>query len=286
MSEGGHYPWKIQKVVRARSADYGRLRDPLPAPPGGTAWQHNPKTREWKLVPAEAAAAAPAAAATAEAAPPSGGAAAGSADAAAADATDVTDATDASLNDDEWEVLSADHNSSTGNDNRAGSVRSLSSMEESSHLSIPHGSNKVARTRSGSASTIESLDNSNVNAKHRSSSGGGGGVPGAGALGVDYLEHVVLPTDTIQGVCLAYRLSPQRLRQANCFSGSSLSLAPKKLIIPLAGPGSGGGGGGGGARVPAPVRAQDTDSPEYKIRALQAELPDLSVSEARAYVSV
>jgi hypothetical protein len=125
------------------------------------------------------------------------------------------------------------------------------------------------------------VDNGNVNAKLRSP---GGGAVGAGVLGVDYLEHVVLPTDTIQGVCLAYRLSPQRLRQANCFSGGSLSLAPKKLVIPLAGPGS--GGGGGGARVAVPVRAQDTDSPEYKIRALQAELPDLSVSEARAYVSV
>jgi hypothetical protein len=216
------------------------------------SWQHNPKTREWKLVSS-----------TTKTENPSDEPAGDSGHHVAIADADITDATEASLNEDDWEVLS-DRN------NRAGSVRSLCSMESSSntHVSAPH-SNKIARTRSGSASTIDSLDNS----KHRTTSGAK-----AGVLGVDYLEHVVLPSDTLQGICLAYKISSQRLRQANCFSGNNLLLAPKKLIIPLYGPNS----SGAVARGPTVVRPQATDSPEYKIRYLQAEFPDLSVAEAKA----
>lgn len=50
--------------------------------------------------------------------------------------------------------------------------------------------------------------------------------------GDEYIEHVVLPTDTLQGICLAYKLSATRLRMINGFSGNSLQMAPKKLRIP------------------------------------------------------
>ena len=49
----------------------------------------------------------------------------------------------------------------------------------------------------------------------------------------DYLEHAVSPTDTLQGICLRYRISVVSLRQANGFSGSNLRLAPDRLVIPL-----------------------------------------------------
>ncbi len=49
----------------------------------------------------------------------------------------------------------------------------------------------------------------------------------------DYLVHVVQSTDTFQGICLKYGITPLALRQVNKFSGSNLILAPKALVIPL-----------------------------------------------------
>jgi hypothetical protein len=45
-------------------------------------------------------------------------------------------------------------------------------------------------------------------------------------------HHVVTATDTFQGICLKYKITATQLRQANCFSGTSLTLAPKVLKIP------------------------------------------------------
>jgi len=49
----------------------------------------------------------------------------------------------------------------------------------------------------------------------------------------DYVLHKVQPTDTFQGICLKYMVSPQKLRQINKFSGSNLHLGPRTLTIPL-----------------------------------------------------
>ena len=54
----------------------------------------------------------------------------------------------------------------------------------------------------------------------------------AGAAG-EYIEHIVLPTDTLQGICLAYKVSAMRLKKENGFSGNNLQLGPKKLRIPV-----------------------------------------------------
>lgn len=138
------------------------------------------------------------------------------------------------------------------------SVRSLTSLDNSSHnLSIPF---RVQRTLS--SSTIDSGEwtfNSS-----------------AGVLGVDYVEHVVLPSDTLQGLCLAYKISATRLRQVNHFSGTSLLLAPKKLIIPLTKKNLRTGF----------IRVQDKDSRDYKLHALLAELPSLKEAEATAYLEL
>jgi hypothetical protein len=52
-----------------------------------------------------------------------------------------------------------------------------------------------------------------------------------------YYYREVLPTDTFQGVCLRYRVTPTELRRANkmlTMMGSSdfLKLAPEVLVIP------------------------------------------------------
>jgi hypothetical protein len=46
------------------------------------------------------------------------------------------------------------------------------------------------------------------------------------------LEHVVLPSDTIQGICLRYRISATELRRYNMFSGNSIRFK-KTLRIPI-----------------------------------------------------
>mmetsp|Transcript_15637 Transcript_15637/g.22274 ORF Transcript_15637/g.22274 Transcript_15637/m.22274 type:complete len:232 (+) Transcript_15637:156-851(+) len=86
------------------------------------------------------------------------------------------------------------------------------------------------------------------------------------------LEHIVLPTDTLAGICIRYKVTPTQLRQANRFSGSNLSLAPSKLIIPV-----------NGVVV---VQKQDESSPEFKIHALISILPQLNRTEAQAYLKM
>lgn len=164
----------------------------------------------------------------------------------------------------DWELLSEkESNCSFGgaglHGTRAGSVRSITSIDQensSSHttLSTPF---KIQRTLS--SSTIDSQDNTL-------------GPSGKGILGVDYVEHIVLPTDTLQGICIAYTVSASNLRRANHFTGHSLHSAPKKLLIPLSKQ----------ALRTGFIRVQDTDSKEYKLHKLQAEYPEMNPAEAKA----
>jgi len=91
----------------------------------------------------------------------------------------------------------------------------------------------------------------------------------------DCLEHVVLPTDTLQGLCLAYKISATKLRMENNFSGNSLQMAPKKLKIPMS-KGSKG----------MMIRVQERSSKEYKLYAFVAEIPSMELVEAKAYLDL
>lgn len=91
---------------------------------------------------------------------------------------------------------------------------------------------------------------------------------------VNYIEHMVLPCDTFQGICLNYKISPTKLRQTNNFSGSNLSLAPKKLKIPIDG------------KNVLKIKTQDQNSKVFKIHSLINEFPDMSNSEARSYLEI
>ena len=156
---------------------------------------------------------------------------------------------------------------------KAGSVRSINTLDQDhSHNSSTNGgggggggppSFKIQRTHSNS--TIDS---------NECNDGGLLGPSGKGVLGVDYVEHVILPTDTLQGICIAYKISMTRLRQANHFSGNSLLLAPKKLVIPIS----------KNALKSGFIRVQDTDAKEYKLYSFLAEFPKLGMTEAKAYV--
>ncbi|KAL3942441.1 MAG: hypothetical protein SGBAC_003364 [Bacillariaceae sp.] len=166
----------------------------------------------------------------------------------------------------DWEVLSANFSYQSASGvfvPKAGSIRSITSIEHDNSsssrttLSLPF---KIQRT--ASSSTIDSQDNAL-------------GPSGKGVLGVDYVEHVVLPTDTLQGICIAYKVSVANLRRANHFSGQ-LHSAPKKLLIPLSKQ----------ALRTGYIRVQDTDTKEYKLSFFEAEYPDSTQTEARAYLEL
>lgn len=169
----------------------------------------------------------------------------------------------------EWEMLSGKiSNCSAGGVvfvPRAGSVRSITSIDQHDNSSTSHTTLSVPFKiqRTNSSSTLDSQDNAL-------------GPSGKGVLGVDYVEHYVLPTDTLQGVCIAYKCSATNLRRANHFTGQSLHSAPKKLLIPLSKQ----------ALRTGFIRVQDTDTKEYKLSFFQAECPDISPTEAKAYLEL
>mmetsp|Transcript_5290 Transcript_5290/g.12006 ORF Transcript_5290/g.12006 Transcript_5290/m.12006 type:complete len:518 (+) Transcript_5290:174-1727(+) len=95
------------------------------------------------------------------------------------------------------------------------------------------------------------------------------------STGEAFIKHVVLPTDTLQGLCLAYKISATRLRMENSFSGNSLQMAPKKLRIPNVNASKG-----------MMIRIQDTTSKEFKLYAFVAEIPTMELVEAKAYLDL
>mmetsp|Transcript_38752 Transcript_38752/g.56905 ORF Transcript_38752/g.56905 Transcript_38752/m.56905 type:complete len:146 (-) Transcript_38752:284-721(-) len=71
-----------------------------------------------------------------------------------------------------------------------------------------------------------------------------------------YIKHKVLPTDTLTGICLKYKISAVKVRQINRFSGSNLHLAPNPLIIPIVDP---------QLLVDGTIKVQEAESREMKL---------------------
>jgi len=110
------------------------------------------------------------------------------------------------------------------------------------------------------------------------------------------IDHVVLPTDTLQGLCLAYKISATRLRMENGFSGNSLRMAPKKLKIPVmptttaasaaSATANAVNNNAEGSSNKMMIRMQDNTSAEFKLYAFVAELPHMELIEAKAYLDL
>lgn len=90
-----------------------------------------------------------------------------------------------------------------------------------------------------------------------------------------YIEHVILSTDTLSGLCLRYHISKRDLQRANGFSGDSLRLAPERLVIPITEK----------ARRLS-WQPQDKNSKQFKIAALLAQMKHLSTLEATSYLEM
>jgi hypothetical protein len=152
---------------------------------------------------------------------------------------------------------------------------------------VPHSESDNASDETTDASTTESRnDNQDTGAEADNSDASNAqdnNVPSAevssfrrrnsslGVLGVDYIEHELRPTDTLNGICLAYSITPSKLKQANLVLTSdndSLVLAPKILAIPIS--------DGVYSRV------RDTSSEDYKLFTLMKKFPKLGTKEAKA----
>ena len=177
-----------------------------------------------------------------------------------------------------WEIISdASSGGTTIILSKPGSVRSLPSGSAKLSAALANGiSGGHTQLSMPSPFTLQrSLSNSTIASEDAGSIAMSGcyqsdivvyGIPGS-----DFVEHVVMPTDTLQGICLSYKVSATRLRQANQFSGNTLSLAPKKLIIPLSKNGLKNGA----------IRMQDRSTKEFKLQALMAEFTDLGSEDAK-----
>jgi hypothetical protein len=104
-----------------------------------------------------------------------------------------------------------------------------------------------------------------------------------------YREHLILPQDTFHGICLFYKISPTDLRRANCFSGSSLLLAPRTLRIPIrlrdaSSVNDGNHTSSCSSRQQQQPPQQDTSTTAYKVQALRHRFPAVQAPEAQAFL--
>mmetsp|Transcript_61740 Transcript_61740/g.93209 ORF Transcript_61740/g.93209 Transcript_61740/m.93209 type:complete len:182 (+) Transcript_61740:138-683(+) len=95
----------------------------------------------------------------------------------------------------------------------------------------------------------------------------------------DMIVHDIQPTDTFEGICLRYKVSPTALRQANSgFQGTNLAMAPNPLVIPT---------NDHGTQHSQENLVVDTlDMPEQKLSQLQRSCRRLSKTEAKSYLEL
>jgi len=280
--------WKLQSIINP--GPRVRTRESLPTPPKEMDWEQDENTKQWKLTPISLKTNKNSNIATTTAAKnssnknnnnngseahhrrPSFCSSVGSGTTPFLTkvvldglpvALTAAGAEEVKIDDDDWDLLSEKISGSISGGTvvitTTGSVRSFNSLMSESGGNNSSSYNSIPLRRTPSSSTIDSAD----------------GDRALGLLGVDYVEHIVLPSDTLQGICLAYKISLTRLRQVNHFSGNSLTGAPRKLIVPLSKK----------ALRSGFVRLQDQDTTEYKIHAFLAKLPHIrKEAEALEYL--
>lgn len=200
MSEGGIFPWRVQKIrlpKNGRPGNYANISRPLPDPPKDQIWVQDANTREWKLVPLAVATAA-----------------------AAATADDLVE--------EECNVASAtittavaptlDANSDQPTIPATESTTNDDGFTATTAIPIPLPTVEVAIPidRSNSRNIIMNIGNE---------------APSFDNNGNRY--HEIQTTDTFQGICLRYKVTPTELRRANkmVLMDSNLTLHTK-LVIP------------------------------------------------------
>mmetsp|Transcript_576 Transcript_576/g.1340 ORF Transcript_576/g.1340 Transcript_576/m.1340 type:complete len:356 (+) Transcript_576:103-1170(+) len=267
MSEGGKYAWKRQSTRSfARAPDYKRLLKPLPDPPGGCEWIHDESSAEkWILVadtnvPAVPVVEAPPA--VVDVVPPP----------VHANGNDVNETTtttarmipletDCLWNKGEQPKPMASVVTDLTNGEQQISTDML--QDEEDGVAILPQARMVPTAAAVSMGVAANKPTDDGDDKQKKSE----------LVGVEYTEHVVLPTDTLAGICLLYKITRRELQRANRFYGNDLRLAPGKLYVPITEK----------ARRLG-WKAQDVESHEFKMAAFLAQHRSLSMMEAKCYL--
>lgn len=92
--------------------------------------------------------------------------------------------------------------------------------------------------------------------------------------GVSVVQHLILESDTFEGICLRYKVKANRLRQLNCFSGTNLRIVPQMLKIPI------------DPQHRSSIQFQDEESPEYATAFVAYNVPRLSLKGVKAYLNI
>lgn len=289
MSEGGVYPWKRNSNNKAvRAPDYQRLLRPLPNPPAGLSWVYDEGAPEKWILVADTNTQAVQVVAPGQ------------------DETEISHQADKNGN--EWTSatggvatrvvpfeteasLAAPRTTepsavfaqatiatasittvSSDETNNQGTVHGMNHDEQEEGVAMlpkarmivavgttpppAHGAPRTSKNASSSVSTDKTFnqkDNDKLLPDYQQ----------------EYTQHIVMPTDTLAGICLRYKISRRDLQRVNKFYGNDLRLAPCQLCIPITLK----------ARQVG-WKPQDVNSPEVKMATLLAQVPSLSSMEA------
>ncbi|KAL7473064.1 hypothetical protein ACHAXS_013440 [Conticribra weissflogii] len=194
MSEGGIYPWKLQKIQpppnggRPATCRYSDLKNPLPPPPKGLVWVQVPDastgSKEWKLVP-------------------------------------VAEATPAADSLDERNSIQDDHESS---------AVPIAAARPVANASNPRDTTAVATASVASGEAFVAVPVINIG--QFSNDDNPREEDDTYENGIHY--HQVTNSDTLQGLCLKYKISALDLRRANKFVGqiNLRYLVGERIVIP------------------------------------------------------
>ena len=285
MSEGGVYPWKRQNR-RSTAPDYQRLLRPLPEPPAGLSWIHDATAPEKWILVAHTDVAAQEEQEEAQRVscclnrPPTSVADDDEWTTATTTATRVVPleterlllpTTEPSSSPSavfaQAAVHSTEVSSGDGNRNNNGADAVAATADDENQqegvVMLPQA-RMVTAAAAVSATPVATATASSpplINGKKNKEN-----IPSE----EEYTQHVVMPTDTLAGLCLMYKISRRELQRANRFYGNDLRLAPAVLYIPISEK----------ARRTG-FKPQDVNSPEFKMAAFMAQFPALSMVEAK-----
>ena len=199
MSEGGLFPWRVQKIQYPKNGhpgNYANLCRPLPDPPKDQIWVQDANTRDWKLVPLVVATTTTAANAAGE------------------------EEEESRQNDNTTTTAAVASSPVTNDNNNNHGITTaipipLPTVEVAIPLNYNNNSNKNSNTNNCNN------NETSLSSNHYNSNGDGN------------RYHTVQSTDTFQGICLRYKITPTELRRANkmVLMDNNLTLY-KRLIIP------------------------------------------------------
>lgn len=263
-------------------ADYSNIRDPLPQPPSGLSWVRNEDTREWTLVESV----------TIRASVDDidkGKNNRGRTSSLCSYTSSITDIPECYYNQDQDQCLPQPHPTRRSFANHSTITEHFVETNANSDRRLHFNPSFNSSCSTLGSDDLLSYTMMNVNDCSSTTTTNSNGTAGSNlSFKADehvMIEHIILPNDTLQGICIQYKVSATRLKQVNQFSGSSLLLAPKCLFIPIK-RGKGSNSVDVFDHASSGIKLQDTSTMEYKIHKVLSDCSTLGMREIKAYLEL